>query len=74
MPCLKRRLSDSPSPLAVEYAQSGVRVNAICPGYVRTPMAENIARQSNPDDPESVLTEMAKAIPMRRLGLSARSG
>ncbi len=38
-----------------------------CPGYVRKPMAESIARQSNPEDPESVLTEMAKAIPMRRL-------
>ncbi|WP_348231272.1 SDR family oxidoreductase, partial [Salmonella enterica] len=53
--------------LAVEYAQSGLRVNAICPGYVRTPRAESIARQSNPDDPESGLTEMAHAIPLRRL-------
>ncbi len=53
--------------LAVEYAQQNIRVNAICLGYARTPMAESIARQSNPEDPESVLTEMAKAIPMRRL-------
>ncbi|PXV66028.1 SDR family oxidoreductase UcpA [Halanaerobium congolense] len=53
--------------LAVEFAQNNIRVNAICPGYVRTPMAESIAEQSNPEDPESVLSEMAKAIPMRRL-------
>ncbi|EFL5797152.1 SDR family oxidoreductase [Escherichia albertii] len=30
-------------------------------------LPEMIARQSNPEDPESVLTEMAKAIPLRRL-------
>lgn len=52
--------------LAVEYAQSGIRVNAICLDTF-APMAESIARQSNPEDPESVLTEMAKAIPLRRL-------
>ncbi|MFO6426511.1 SDR family oxidoreductase [Escherichia coli] len=34
----------------MEYAQFGIRVNAICPGYVRTPMAESIARQSEPGD------------------------
>lgn len=60
--------------LAIEFAPQNIRVNAICPGYVRTPMAESIAKQSNPDNPESVLTEMAKAIPLRRLGLPEEVG
>jgi len=29
--------------LAVEYAAAGVRVNAICPGHVETPMTQNTA-------------------------------
>ncbi len=53
--------------LAYEGAQYGITVNAICPGYVRTPMAEDIALQSRPDDPEAALADMALAIPLRRL-------
>lgn len=53
--------------LAVEFAGTGIRVNCFQPGYVRTPMVDGIAEESCADDPESVLTEMAKAIPMRRL-------
>lgn len=60
--------------LAVEYAPKNIRVNAMQLGYSRTPMAESIAMQSNPSDPDSVLTEMAKAIPMRRLGLPTEVG
>ncbi len=53
--------------LAYEGAAHGITCNAICPGYVRTPMAEDIAVQSRPDDPEAALADMAVAIPLRRL-------
>lgn len=60
--------------LAVEFADRNIRVNCFQPGYVITPMAENIAAQSSPDDPDSVLAEMAKAIPLRRLARAEEVG
>ena len=36
---------------AVEFAPVGIRVNAVCPGSVRTPMVEdNLGRLSDPAD------------------------
>lgn len=53
--------------LAVELAQYNINVNAICPGYVLTPMAEGIAKQSDEENPEKVLKGIADAVPLKRL-------
>ena len=53
--------------LAIEFAPKNIRVNCTQLGYARTPMAEAIARQSCPEDPESALVDMAKGIPVKRL-------
>ena len=54
--------------LAAELVLDDIRVNAIMPGYIRTPMVDNMAKITNPDNPESVVDGIASAIPMKRLG------
>lgn len=54
--------------LAVELVESNIRSNAILPGYILTPMVEGIGKESNPEDPESVIRGIAAGIPMKRLG------
>jgi NAD(P)-dependent dehydrogenase (short-subunit alcohol dehydrogenase family) len=48
---------------ALEYANAGIRVNAICPAVVRTPLVESIIA-SDPD----AETQLISMIPMERLG------
>ena len=54
--------------LAFEVAKYGITVNAICPGMIDTDMVRNIAVETNPNDPQSVLKDLARGIPMGRLG------
>ena len=46
--------------IAREYAQRGINVNAIAPGYIETPMTDAL--------PEKAKEELKKLIPMERLG------
>src|SRR5262249_4470258 len=47
---------------ALEYAQQGIRVNCVCPGYIQTPMTE-----SGLSDPERRARIMARE-PIGRVG------
>jgi NAD(P)-dependent dehydrogenase (short-subunit alcohol dehydrogenase family) len=46
--------------LAIDYASKGIRVNAVCPGYINTPLLEHI--------PQEMKTALERLHPMGRLG------
>jgi len=51
---------------AVEYAGKGIRVNAVCPSYARTAMAESFLKLTQA--PEDVAyAELTRGVPMKRL-------
>lgn len=51
---------------AIEYARRGVRVNALCPSFARTPMATDFLDRAGKDR-AAAEASMVQAIPMRRL-------
>ena len=54
--------------LAAELVDDNIRVNAILPGYIKTPMVEQMANTTNPENPNTVIEGIASGIPMQRLG------
>ena len=48
---------------ALEYAPRGVRINAVCPGTIRTPMVEDMVLKGELDIPEAEANQ-----PIGRLG------
>jgi meso-butanediol dehydrogenase / (S,S)-butanediol dehydrogenase / diacetyl reductase len=53
--------------LALDHARQGIRVCAIAPGSVRTPMLLDSARRANPEDPDAALAQFAESHPIGRL-------
>ncbi len=45
---------------ALEYAEEGIRVNAVCPGYITTPMTEDTVRRRG--------DELMAKVPFNRMG------
>jgi len=48
---------------AIDYSKAGIRVNAICPAYTRTPMLDRMLEQT-PD----LEAKLISRVPLRRLG------
>jgi NAD(P)-dependent dehydrogenase (short-subunit alcohol dehydrogenase family) len=53
---------------ALEYSPKGIRVNAVCPGTVRTPMLETFTGD------EATLQTMGRAMPIKRLATPEEIG
>lgn len=60
--------------LAVEFAKNGITVNAVCPGYVLTPMVNKIAVENDPENPQTIIDGIAANIPIGRLGEPEEAG
>jgi NAD(P)-dependent dehydrogenase (short-subunit alcohol dehydrogenase family) len=52
---------------ALEYAQAGLRINAVCPGFIRTPLVERFFELTSRENPR--ISEQVTALhPIGRLG------
>lgn len=54
--------------MAIDYGPSGVRVNAVCPGFIDTPMLQGVFGQPGM---EGVLADIVHEHKLRRLGRAA---
>jgi NAD(P)-dependent dehydrogenase (short-subunit alcohol dehydrogenase family) len=54
--------------MALDHGAEGVRVNAICPGTIATPLVEANARYFNPANPQAVLDDWGSKHALKRIG------
>jgi NAD(P)-dependent dehydrogenase (short-subunit alcohol dehydrogenase family) len=52
---------------AIEYATQGIRVNAVCPGFIYTPMLERAGMKEGTE----LYTMVANLHPLKRMGTPA---
>jgi len=52
---------------ALEYAQSGIRVNAVCPGPAQTPLVDNMLIDQ-PEAADEIMNSITRRLPMGRIG------
>lgn len=53
---------------AADFGGQGIRVNAVAPGAIRTPMVVEVFTRMNPEDPAQAEREFATNTPLRRFG------
>lgn len=54
--------------MAVDYGPLNIRVNAICPASIDTPMLRRDAARLRPDDPDAIVRMWGRAHPLGRVG------
>jgi NAD(P)-dependent dehydrogenase (short-subunit alcohol dehydrogenase family) len=55
---------------ALEYAQQGIRINAVCPGFIRTPLIERALSQYPRDEAAKIEQLIIGMEPVGRMGTS----
>jgi NAD(P)-dependent dehydrogenase (short-subunit alcohol dehydrogenase family) len=51
---------------ALEFAERGIRINAVCPGIIDTPMVSGMLKNET-----GVMQEMMRDVPAKRLGAAS---
>ena len=54
--------------MAIDHGRKNIRVNAICPGTIETPLAQAVARMYNPKDPSAKFAEWGAKHALGRIG------
>jgi NAD(P)-dependent dehydrogenase (short-subunit alcohol dehydrogenase family) len=54
--------------MAVDYADENIRVNAVCPGLIKTELTENLLKSYGKSDVDNTKEALLKGYPMKRMG------